>query len=468
MLLILPSLLAALALGAAPPAAAGEAEMRIRVVGDGQRPLADARVYTSIWAGKAGGGHSYTTDADGVAVVRRPRAVQLMRVWVSKPGYAGLFRGWEEGTPPATFIFPLSKATTAGGRVVDARGRGVAGVRIEARCEIDRAEELPDGLRFNTTLAYGWGAAVTDADGRWSLTNVPVTATALSLLVNHPDYVSDVFYGDLQKAQRVTLAQLRAGAALIRLEPGARIEGTVTDAAGRPVPKAVVVFHDAPYGMPGDWEVLTDEYGKYRLPTLKPGRHPITVVAVGHMPQRREVEAAAGPRREDFRLEPGKRLRVRVTDEDGKPVRASFSIDFWRGTKSLYTTRHPDVLPTHIPDRTNAEGLYEWSWAPADAVKYHVLAEGFLRNTFTLTAGDGVQTVTLRRVRTVAGRVTDAKTGKPVERFRVHPVLEFGPNNLYVERRHPVPGAAGAYRIALDRADVDYRLMVEAAGYRTA
>src|SRR5262245_54416831 len=94
---VLPGLMAALLLNAAPPPPA-TVEMRIRVLDEERRPLAVASVFASIWSAKDGGNRDYTTGADGVAVVRRPGEVQLMRVWASKSGYAGLFRGWEQGT----------------------------------------------------------------------------------------------------------------------------------------------------------------------------------------------------------------------------------------------------------------------------------------------------------------------------------------------------------------------------------
>ncbi|MFO0843379.1 MAG: carboxypeptidase regulatory-like domain-containing protein [Gemmataceae bacterium] len=461
--------LTTLLLGAAPPRPAG-AEMRFRVVDEERCPVAGASVYASIWAGNNGGNRNYTTDADGVAMVRRPNEVDLMRIWVSKPGHAGLFRGWEKGTHdqgrglPKSFTFQLNKATTVGGRVVDEKGRGVAGARVEAQCEVDGAKKLPDGVAYHTTLAYGAGAAVTDKDGRWKLENVPVPASSFSLRIAHPEYVSDTRDGGLQQEQGVTTAQLRAGEAVVRLAAGGRVAGSVTDAAGKPVAGALVVFDDNAYYGHGRQEVRTDKQGNYSLPTLKPGRHPVTVIARGYMPQRREVDLKAGRLTEDFRLGPGKALRVKVVDEAGKPVQASFTATKWRGSEAIRPWGS-----TGIPHNTNADGVYVWDWAPADAVVFWVFAKGLqTRMNLPLTAGEGAQTLVMRRVPAVAGRVTDAKTGKPVGKFRVYRVIEFGSGTFVVERREPIDGKAGVYHTLLERDDVDYRLLVEADGYRTA
>ena len=100
-----------------------ETEMRIRVVDKDRKPIAGATVQASIWSeSKKPPNTKYTTDKDGVATVVRPKALQIVRIWVSKQGYATLVRGWETGKHdngkliPAAFEFPMRKAGTAGGR----------------------------------------------------------------------------------------------------------------------------------------------------------------------------------------------------------------------------------------------------------------------------------------------------------------------------------------------------------------
>jgi protocatechuate 3,4-dioxygenase beta subunit len=383
--------------------AGDEAEMRVVVVDADQKPIAGATVFTSFWATGSSGNQRYTTDEKGVALIRRPQPLQIFRVWVYGPGYASLFRGWEtrahkEGKQiPKTFVFQMQKATTVGGRAVDEKGKGIAGVRVEAMCDPEGDKKLPSGIQFNEHLAYGSGAAVTDKDGRWRLTNVPGPVSKVWLRFAHDDYVSDESYGGLQLTQGVTMARLRASEAVVRLSAGARLSGVVTGPDGKPVPNAVVICHDRPYFTPRT-QVRSDLHGKYLLPTLKTGSHPITVVARGLMPQRRTVKLGVGQQGEDFRLEEGKTLRVRVVDEAGKPVQATFLLTSWRGKESLYNSKSSAVLDTGIPNATNAAGLFEWLGAPADAVTFRVSAEGRESKDLALTAGDGTQTVTLRAV----------------------------------------------------------------------
>ena len=42
----------------------------------------------------------------------------------------------------------------------------------------------------------------------------------------------------------------------------------------------------------------------------------------------------------------------------------------WRGGQSLYNYKHPNVVDSHVPVQADANGIYEWTWAPDDAVTY--------------------------------------------------------------------------------------------------
>jgi protocatechuate 3,4-dioxygenase beta subunit len=459
-----------------------ETDFRIRVVDESKKPIPGANVHVSIWSeSKKPPTTDYTTDADGVALVKRPKQLQIIRVWVSKKGYAPLFRGWETGTHdhgkllPASFEFPMRKGATAGGRLMDTTGKGVSGGKVEVRFDKSTDDSLPNDIKYSDWLAIETHAAVSDKDGRWSIANVPPKTTALSLKINHPDFVSDLHRGELQRAQGVTIAQLLQGAATIKLEPGARISGKVTDSTGKPLAKAIVIWDDNPYFTPGSQEMHTDSDGKFILPTLKPGKQSITVVAKGFQPQRRLIECKAGSHVADFKMEPGKRLRVQVVDGAGKPIKAYFSIHRWQDKESIYTHVHPNVLPLEIPFQTNDAGLYEWSWAPADAVTYFVQVKGLQNKLVTFTASDATtERVVMKPTPSVAGKITDAKTGKPVERFQILRVNDFGRGSPRVERGmyavdHQKKGrTAGEYRVELPREDVDYMLLAEAEGYRTA
>ncbi|MEJ7638012.1 MAG: redoxin domain-containing protein, partial [Singulisphaera sp.] len=72
------------------------------------------------------------------------------------------------------------------------------------------------------------------------------------------------------------------------------------------------------------------------------------------------------------------------------------------------------------------------------------------------------------KVLRISGTVTDATTGKPVEKVTAIPVLEFSPGHLHVERQHGKRFPGPGYALECDRTDVAYRVRIEAEGYRSA
>ena len=74
---------------------------------------------------------------------------------------------------------------------------------------------------------------------------------AVLLKLGHPDYISDPYWGTMQKEQGIDMAALRARTATIKMRGGLAATGTVTDPEGKPIAGAVVVRGDDPYLDPG-------------------------------------------------------------------------------------------------------------------------------------------------------------------------------------------------------------------------
>ena len=313
---------------------------------------------------------------------------------------------------------------------------------------------------------------ITDAEGRWTLGNVPPSLNLdLRLKFSHPDYISDREWGTSQDQQGLDLKALRSRKATIIMRGGLVATGTVTDPQGKPIAGAVVVRGDNPYHEVGSQEVRTDEHGRYQFPPLPAGPLNITVMAQGWMPALRKVEIGPGMKPFDFCLEPGRELRIRFVDTAGKPIPGVYvMIAKWRGGESLYNHRHPNVLDTHILGQADENGLYRWSWAPGDSVSYVFEKDGFVRQEATFTAGASEQTVTLPQVLRIFGKVTDAATGRPIPNGTAIPVAESAPGRLFTERKGLRIFRDGTYTIEGNRfrADSSYRVRIEAAGYRSA
>jgi hypothetical protein len=358
--------------------------IRVRVVAPDGKPAAGAKIHASVWTKEPfKANRDYVCDAQGQAVVDLPETIDIFRLWARAEGCVPLFAHWESGELqgdvrriPEEFTFTLRKGTVIGGLVKNEDGQPVAGVKVEVM--LAQRQDQRQRVLDTTWLASEDDARVTDAQGRWTLNNVP-EGDNVELLVrlNHPDYISDYPWGVMQKAAGVTTALLRQQTGTIQMVRGIRVTGAVTDPKGKPVAGAVVVWGDDPYGMPGSQEVRTDQRGVYRFPPLPPMPMTVTVIAEGWAPDMKKITITWENPPVDFQLKPGEILRLRFVDQSGKPVpEVSVGIAGWRGGKSLYNHKHPNVLNTKIPVKSDKSGVYEWAWAPADQVEYSYWKEG--------------------------------------------------------------------------------------------
>src|SRR5262249_37321865 len=148
----------------------------------------------------------------------------------------------------------------------------------------------------------------------------------IRLELSHPDFVSDASHA-VPVGHTVRHV----------LQRGVSIGGRVTDADGKPVANALVVWGDTFRFQRERHEVPTSPDGMYRLPPLPAGTTGIAVVAEGRAPESRIVTIAAETRSVDFQLHPGRRMRIRFVDRNGEPVPGvGVFIERWRGTHLLY------------------------------------------------------------------------------------------------------------------------------------
>ncbi len=245
---------------------------------------------------------------------------------------------------PAEYTFRLEPGVTAGGRIVDEQGKPIASAKVQVQLASDPKPAHGDGRTlYNTWLAEGSDTATTDAEGRWHIDNVPDhPRTELSLLVSHPDYMSDQEWGEVQKAADITTAMLRKRTATLTLKRGVIVRGQVTDPDGKPIKDTLVVQGDDPYDARLPSKFPTDADGRFRLPALPPGETTLTVIAPGWAPQLRRIKLRAGMPPQDFRMAAGKPIRLRIVDAAGKPVPKAFvHILGWKGSKSLQSDSQP-------------------------------------------------------------------------------------------------------------------------------
>jgi thiol-disulfide isomerase/thioredoxin/protocatechuate 3,4-dioxygenase beta subunit len=457
--------------------------MEVHITDETGKPLEGATVKASIWEFDGDPDYptqDYTTSADGVALVRRPSRLHILRLWPEKPGYVTEFVNFAEGTHeegkriPDRYDFQLARGAKLSGTVVDEAGNPIAGVNVEASVNVDEPMWGENPKPMISTWIREDG--VTDRDGKWSIDDVPAAPAdaqdfEFRLKFNHKDYISDSKWSELQNEQQITTAALRDGSAKLVLSRGVAVTGGVFDADWKPVTKGLVIWHDDPYFAEGVNEAPIDDTGHFKTPTLPPGKRWMTVLAPGFCPERQEVTIAKFRNKVQFSLKPGKRLTFKVVDKDGKPIpKAYVGMGEWRGAKSIYNEKHPNVPESHVPRHADENGVYTWDWAPEDAVTYNVSAKGYTEQTATLTATETPHVVTLFPARVAVGQVTDAATGAPVPAFSAMPVIVFRPKFLTTRFDHAVSGADGRYEVPLQggaEPDFRYQVRIEADGYRS-
>ncbi len=344
------------------------------------------------------------TDRDGRYTIEFPPALPVeIYVTARKRGYAD--RGYAPFAVPGGKAIPRShtiemeRGVAIGGVVKDRRGGPIAGasVLITARA----------GVELSPDYSYLRDVRVTtDPQGRWRFGEMPTGWTMVYLQVTHPDYVPSRMLRDFRQPGDLLLKAKKAESIL---EEGLPLAGTVVDDRGRPIAGASV-------GLGADRRirdrsfpsVATDAAGRFRFDHIPGGMQTITAQAPGRAPELVEVFVAPGLKPVEFRLGPGHSIRGRVVDRLGKPLDGvTVQAMDWKKRLSLdWTTT------------TDAEGRFKWDSAPAEPVSLTLTRPGNVmigQREFQPDRGEA--TVTMYPPLRVRGTVTDAETGRPIERF---------------------------------------------------
>ncbi len=463
--------------------------MKVRITDENDKPLPGASLHVSVW--ELDGERNYPnrnfkTDKQGYVAVELPRRLRILRMWPNKSGYVPEFVNFAEGTHddgktiPDAYHFRLARGTQLSGQVVDSAGKPIAGTTVAIRVEVDEpawsTNPEPMISTWLTDKDFANGSPITDSDGRFVLKNAPAPPPQgkdfqFRIKLTHKDYRSDSRWGELQDAQHITTADLRAGKARLVLSSGTPVKGTVVDQKGKPVTSGLVIWSDDPYFAEGVNEAPIDAQGHYETLHLPDGKRSLTVLAPGFRPERREVTIAEDMPPVDFTLQPGKRLRIKIEDQQGKPIpKAYVNVGEWRGAKSIFNEKHPNVPESHVPRNADQQGIYLWDWAPEDAVNYEISAIGFAMKSVTLVANDSEHIVQLSPRLIAFGKLKDAVTGEPIKEFSATPVQVFRPKFLSTSFNRSRAGKDGSYEVELADRDYGYRyqLRIDAPGYRSA
>ncbi len=426
--------------------------IEVQVVGPDGKPLADVAVDVKI----DGMEFPMPTDEEGKISLNAPSAANSrLQLSVKNDKFAAVSASWQGGDSfPEEFSISLVKGNPIGGLVHDEKGEPIEGVKIEATIAGNSA---PDGKLQPLLQGH---LATTDEAGRWQILTDTETERRLFFKLSHEDYVSNASYG-----QRATWEQLKKLDHVLVLEKGIELRGRVTNAVGEPIAGALVFLGGNRYISSKDKQkktTKTDADGKYHFGNVASGNTVVTVSAKGWAPELRTVSAKREMEPADFQLEVGKSIHLLVTDPDGVPiVGAGVAVENWQGQQTL-----PHEL---YRSKTNAEGIWQSESMPDDAVDFSLFKQGYMssRNN-KLAASEEPHTIVLQWPLVVSGKVVDAETGLPLEKYAVVPGIDWGNANQQVhwERYNSKQGAGGKYQMDFTEPRAGHFVRIEAAGYR--
>jgi hypothetical protein len=392
------------------------------------------------------------TDGEGVLLLEVAKDPQRFVLCIQQSGYGPYWAEWRSRDNPQAipekFVAELDAGWAVGGIVVDEDGNPVEGATVSPSLKFKKRpgdfSELYNGADIKV-----------DADGKWSFSCVPASMREVHVTINHPDFMPG----------REKLTRSEFGIELsaepsrkIELKRGVMIVGTVKDEAGNPITGAAIrtkFFNELR-------EATTDDDGTYFLAGCEPRMTRIVASAKGRALELQQVGVEPGMAPVDFVMKPGGKIRVRVLDENDRPIpRTRIFFQRWRG--------HIDYFEfDHVNEYTDANGVWEWSEAPLDEFKADICRpNGMQLEEQPLVARDEEYVFRPPPMLVVTGTVIDAMTKKPINKFRVVPGWRWQDLRLHWSQDEAHEAAEGRYAIDRNRGLV-HLVRVEADGYQAA
>jgi RNA polymerase sigma factor (sigma-70 family) len=363
------------------------------------------------------------------------------RVWVRHPG--------EEEEFPPSFTLKMVPAARIGGLVKEEDGQPVLGAKVWLA--ISGPSDEPQnraGIRTEEAL--------TDAEGRWSCPGVPpgYNDARLSMIrISHPNFQTCELHGD-------ELTNAIGPEGMVVLHQGIVVTGRVVDREGHPVRGARVGTGSDRFG--SDPQIVeTDGDGRFRLGHLRPRETVITVQAKGHGPERIELDARAGFRSVELKLDAPRTIQGRVVDRDGRPLPGiQVTLAYWRRLHTLDWNAE-----------TRTDGRFRWDNAPREEVWLNAFGNGFIGvQNHVVPATETETVIKMAKTLTVTGTVIDYRTRKPIESFRLTPGTESEDgSHTYWDKSRSKRQQAGHYEFRFKEPAGNGHLMrIEAEGYSLA
>lgn len=355
------------------------------------------------------------TDRNGRATINLNLGAASLLVSIRPDGFVPMQCKWDikmGKTPLSQVKVHLTKGTQIGGFVFDEDGQPVVNAKVLVKC---LAPDQTGSIQTSQNLVDT--PVLTNNNGYWQCNNAPPNrGVEIVLTIEHKDFLVS-----RQLPKPETTAAAYAKQLKTTMHEGVSPRGEIKDQEGRPILDALVVLGTISDGLPRRRDRLakTDANGQYQFPPSKEPASQVTVMAKGFQPATKPIPTSAPD--VDFQLQPGKNVRIKVVDHEMGTViaNAGVVIDGWEGILYNFGATE-EKFYSGIPNSTNEEGVFDWTWAPESEVTYVVYSPGYASRRVKLTAGDLVHEVRLTRPKRITARVIDSVTKKPIENFRFH------------------------------------------------
>lgn len=424
--------------------------VEIKVVDPDGKPAAEVSVDVDL----DGMQFPMPTNDEGMISLNVPSGSNSrLRLKVVHEDFVADSLSWRGGKSiPEQYTIKLEKGVAIGGIVQDQEGNPIEGVKISA--------STPQVSADRVVTMHVDELATTDSEGRWQVQAKDRPNQKYLLKLSHENYISQNSFREL-----ATWSQLKELNHVLTLEKGIELRGKVTGDAGEPIAGATLFLGSSRYVSSQDKKRLTrktNEQGEYQFGNVTPGPTVVTVSARGWSPELRTIQIARDADPIDFRLDPGKTIRIRVADPDDIPIAdASIAADDWRGHRSL-----PQEF---YRGKTNGQGIWECNSMPDEPIQFDLFKRGHMSSrNHLLKPGDDVQTIVMKWPLLVTGRVVDAESGLPLEKFNIVHGIDWGNGNTQVhwERYNVKEGREGKYSTEFNEPRSGHYVRIEAAGYR--
>ncbi len=414
------------------------------------------------------------TGARGQTVLPLPRHKwSYFYIQVHAKGYVPEALFWNQngkgtGAFPATYTLALPRGTVISGRVVDNHGQPIVGAHVflfGCKAKQGNIHEKVDVL----------ATVQTGRIGIWRYCGIPAHGVS-EIEIGTWDY-RYVWYsqdGGFMPIHTFTdLTKFRNGRAVFTLTRGIMVHGVALGPDGKPVAGAQITLGPDQNGTNTPYPMKANAAGQFSFAALPGHLIVLTAQAKGYGPALGRFRIRANSPSVLLRLTAPHTLIGRVVDPAGRPLAdASVYTDTWRGCRTLIH---------HM--RTDRQGRFIWRQAPAGQVLVDASAPGYAYVLDVPIRTGKINRISLLPFVTVHGTVVDAKTGQPIDKFRIIRGSIGGPNPLnlpaqphifwnrklhwdYMYPRDVAGNGHFTYRLPVQRAA--YAIRIEAKGFLPA